>query len=47
MSAIRKAKSNYAIQLEQQIASNDIRTIWKKLKEVTNYRKKSLPDTEH
>ncbi len=40
-SAIRKAKSNYAVTLEQQIASNYTITVEKKLKEMTN-NKKSL-----
>lgn len=42
-SAIRRAKSNYATKLEEQITTNDTRFIWKKLQNMTNYKKKPTP----
>ena len=42
-SAIRRAKSNYATKLEEQISNSDTRSIWKKLQNMTNYKKKPTP----
>lgn len=44
-SAIRRAKSNYASKLEEQITTNDTRFIWKRLQNMTNYKKKPHPHT--
>ncbi|KAK7925753.1 hypothetical protein WMY93_008063 [Mugilogobius chulae] len=41
--AIRKAKSKYANTLEKQIASNDTKSVWKKLKIMTDYKKSTAP----
>lgn len=35
-----------ATKLEEQIATNDTRFIWKKLQNITNYKKKSTPTTD-
>lgn len=40
-SAISRAKSNYAIKLEEQITTNDPLTTWKKT--MTNYKKTISP----
>lgn len=44
--AIRKAKSKYAHRLEQQITSNDTKSIWQKIKNMTSYKKRPCPSLD-